>query len=518
MNRRDDAAVRQLDAGLRPATQQLEVARHAARTTRAAAVAVRTVPRFTVALAIGTLAFGLLTPLPWWLPAALLTGLGLLAFLIAKGAVPGRAATTLEGALAVDRSQHTHDRLAAAYELAGAAPRAGADLPEALARAAIEDGLATLARVDGGNPALPAPPRRPAWAKAAGCLLALLLLPLLLPDVPPGRAAGPSTDAGERATAGPAGEAPPNPARATARTDTPPSPRGEREGERREPRPKPGSPPPPPPKAEPVAAVPAASGQGQAGSDAAGDSSQTGAPKAAPAGKAGSGQSGGGAGAAASGAPEPQAEEKQAKAPPKPKPGKPKADPPQQDGKPSESAGAPSGPSRGSGRLAAVGNKRNDQNRGLEREDDPEVEDEAVEDESDEQEQRGGVMPMRRGDNRPAARELSISGDGPPDNGRGGPTPPKKARGTASLVLGLRLPDSVRGQPNPGTAKTSLEQIPPRPNTASPGLASAAGQGRPATPQSPRHPASASSLLQAYHQWLAAQEPLNPAVPPTRPR
>jgi len=201
--------------------------------------------------------------------------------------------------------------------------------------------------------------------------------------------------------------------------------------------------------------------------------------------------------------------------PGRPKQPKPPRRDPQQEGRPGESAGAPSGPARGSGRLSAVGNKRSDQHRGQERDDDPEVEDEPIEDESSEQEQRGGVMPMRRGDDRPAARELSISGDGPPDQGRGGPTPPKKARGTASLVLGLRLPDSVRGQPNPGTAKTTLEQIPPRPSDGDPGLARAVPAGRPTTPQSQRPPGPFAALQQAYHALWRARDahPPTPAPP-----
>lgn len=518
MSARDPAARQRLDDVLRPAVARVDHARRTDRTHRAFGAAVRAFPPFAALVAVAAIAIGLHVALPWWLPAAVAAGLAVLAYVVAHRAAPYRAPTLVDGALACDRAHDNHDRLAAACELAGAAPLPAADLPEALARAAIEDGLASLDRVDAAHLRVPAAGRRPAWQLAAACLAGLLLLPFLLPHLAEATAepTGPGPATG-RASPG-TGEGRTQVASHPATQEAPPGGRGDAANERRDQRPKPGSPP-PPPKAEPAPAVPAASGQGQSGSDAAGESAQTGAPKAAPAGKAGSGQSGGGAGSAASGAPEPQPDEKTAKAAPKPTPKKPQRETPQQEGKPSESAGAPSGPSRGSGRMAAVGNKRNDQNRGLEREDDPQVEDDPVEDESDEQEQRGGVMPMRRGDNRPAARELSISGDGPPDQGRGGPTPPKKARGTASLVLGLRLPDSVRGQPNPGTAKTSLEQIPPRPATADPGLARAAGQGRAATPQSPRHPDSLTSLLLAYHQWLAQQDaPSAPPTPPVLPR
>jgi hypothetical protein len=507
---RDPAAQQRLDAALQPAVTRVAHARAAARNQRGLHVALRALPKFSAVVAVIALTAALQWPLPWWLPV-LVAGLGCaIAFARGRGPAPTHVAQTPDAAVACDRAHDNQDRLSAACELA-AAPTQTADLADALARAAIDDGVASLARVDVTRVALPAAPTRPALWPAAVSILALLALPLMF--------ATPASHAQHTADGAPALQSTTSsvaraaPARVARGADVPTTLRSEAEAERRDGRPKPSSPP-PPPKTEPVPAVPAASGRGQSGSDAAGESTQTGAPKAAPAGKAGSGQSGGGAGSAASGAPEPQQDEQQAKAAPKPKAAKPQKDMPQQDGKPSESAGAPSGPSRGSGRMAAVGNKRNDLNRGLEREDDPEVEDEPVEDESDEQEQRGGVMPMRRGDNRPAARELSISGDGPPDQGRGGPTPPKKARGTASLVLGLRLPDSVRGQPNPGTAKTSLEQIPPRPSTAETGLAAAAGQGRAATPQSARHPTSLASLLLAYHGWLAQQEVATPSSNP----
>jgi MoxR-like ATPase len=127
----------------------------------------------------------------------------------------------------------------------------------------------------------------------------------------------------------------------------------------------------------------------------------------------------------------------------------------------SDASGAvPRGSSTSGGRLAAVGNKRSGVDRGEEREDDAETEDEEIEDEQEESDQRGGVMPRMRDRRASPSRDLSISGDGPPDDGRGGPSPPKKARGTASLVLGVRLPDSVRGLPNPGTAKSRIQFTP----------------------------------------------------------
>lgn len=513
MSARDPQALRRLTAVLLPVAERLQYVAAAARTRTAVAAAVRSVPRLGLWVAVLTIGTSLLVAVPAVVPPLLAIALAGVVFLLKRARPSTSRAELVVGALACDRAHGNQDRLAAATELAAEAPARSA-LGEALAQAAIEDGVQSLRRIDPQRVMLPPEPPAPAWWLAAVSLLLLAVLPWLLPqpawspaleerfvETTPGMSRG--ADAAQRAEAAPD----------RRNVETVPKARADEAKERKEAERKVGAPPPPPKPAAPAPAVPAASGQGASGTDAAGDSSQNGAPKAAPAGKPGSGQSGGGQGSAASGAPEPEPSEQQAKVPPKPKAPKPQPNQPQQDGKPSESAGAPSGPSRGSGRLSAVGNKRNDQNRGQEREDDPEVEDEPVEDETDEQEQRGGVMPMRRGDNRPTARELSISGDGPPDNGRGGPTPPKKARGTASLVLGLRLPDSVRGQPNPGTAKTSLEQIPPRPSAAEPGLARAVGAGRPTTPQSLRPPARSASLLQSYHALLRALDSASAGAP-----
>jgi hypothetical protein len=154
--------------------------------------------------------------------------------------------------------------------------------------------------------------------------------------------------------------------------------------------------------------------------------------------------------------------------------------------------------------MAAVGNERPGLERGTERDEDVDTEDEEIEDEDEESEQRGGVMPMTRDRKQATSRELSISGSGPPDDGRGGPTPPKKSRGTASLVLGIRLPDQVRGRPNPGTAKTSIEQVPPKPQDRAARRATPAPTNGPsAWPQTPAAPTrDLAETLRRYHELL----------------
>jgi hypothetical protein len=92
-----------------------------------------------------------------------------------------------------------------------------------------------------------------------------------------------------------------------------------------------------------------------------------------------------------------------------------------------------------------------------------------VEDETDASRQRGGIQPLLKDRNESPSRDLGISGDeGPPGTGRGGPTPPKKSRGTASLVLGVPIPDFVRGRIGPGTTKITQERVAPVPMPGDP--------------------------------------------------
>ena len=86
-----------------------------------------------------------------------------------------------------------------------------------------------------------------------------------------------------------------------------------------------------------------------------------------------------------------------------------------------------------------------------------------VDEEDEEREARGGAQPSLKDRKGAPSRDLSISGPGEGGEGRGGPTPPKKARGTAALVMGLPVPDFVRGLLNPGTTKVTHERVQPVP-------------------------------------------------------
>ena len=146
------------------------------------------------------------------------------------------------------------------------------------------------------------------------------------------------------------------------------------------------------------------------------------------------------------------------------------AEPPREPEEESEQSGASAGrgTSKGSNRNTTTSKwTGKDQ---VTTPDDQEIEDdEDTEDESEEQKNRGGMQPNLRDRRPPASRDLRIGfGNQPnPDaNGRGGPSEPKKSRGTASLVLGVPIPDRVKGQPNPGPTRITQERIEPSPEDA----------------------------------------------------
>ncbi|MEZ6014058.1 MAG: hypothetical protein R3F49_03015 [Planctomycetota bacterium] len=168
-----------------------------------------------------------------------------------------------------------------------------------------------------------------------------------------------------------------------------------------------------------------------------------------------------------------EASERTPKAPPKGarKPKEEKREPPPPDENEEESgATAGKGTSKGSNKNPTASDwKSKDQVTDV---DDQEVDaDEEVDDDEEEQENRGGVQPSLRDRRPPVSRDLQIGfGNRPnPDaNGRGGPSEQKKSRGVASLVLGVPVPDRVKGRPGPGPTKITQERIEPEAEEAAP--------------------------------------------------
>lgn len=170
----------------------------------------------------------------------------------------------------------------------------------------------------------------------------------------------------------------------------------------------------------------------------------------------------------------------------RPKPGKkPVAKPRKQEAKPRSKEPEPSatttgsGSSKGSGRNPTASEWSSPEQAPAP--DDAEIDqDEEVDDDEEEQESRGGVQPSLRDRRPPVSRDLRIGfGNRPnPDaNGRGGPSEQKKSRGVASLVLGVPIPDRVKGRPGPGRTKVTQERVLPKAEDAA---------QRPAQPVTPR--------------------------------
>lgn len=126
----------------------------------------------------------------------------------------------------------------------------------------------------------------------------------------------------------------------------------------------------------------------------------------------------------------------------------------------------------GGGRVSTARDSAGQQSRTDSEEQEADDSEEKVEDERSANKQRGGVQPSLKDRRESPSRELGLSGtQGPPGTGRGGPTPPKKSRGTASLVLGVPLPDFVKGRLGPGSTRVNYEQVMPSPMPGDPARA-----------------------------------------------
>ncbi|MEZ5975101.1 MAG: hypothetical protein R3E96_09730 [Planctomycetota bacterium] len=118
------------------------------------------------------------------------------------------------------------------------------------------------------------------------------------------------------------------------------------------------------------------------------------------------------------------------------------------------------------------------------------------------------------------SRDLQIAfGNRPnPDaNGRGGPSEQKKSRGVASLVLGVPIPDRVKGQPGKGPTKVTQERV--QPQAESPETATA-GARRPGATRAPAPPPARSVAARHRAPLLPGPPPdaLTPNTPLPRPQ
>ncbi len=152
-----------------------------------------------------------------------------------------------------------------------------------------------------------------------------------------------------------------------------------------------------------------------------------------------------------------------------PKRGKPAAERRQRPLTSAQSSSAVSGGTMGSSAASVIQHDWALREQAAEGDQEETEDDTPIEDERESNRQRGGVQPSLKDRAAAPSRDLGISGDqGPPGTGRGGPTPPKKSRGTASLVLGVPIPDFVRGRMGPGTTKTTHDRVDPVPRDGEP--------------------------------------------------
>lgn len=210
-----------------------------------------------------------------------------------------------------------------------------------------------------------------------------------------------------------------------------------------------------------------------------------------------------------------EAAERSPKTPPKGarKPKEPKREPaPPEESDEESGATAGKGSSKGSNKNPTASDwKSKDQ---VTDTDDQEVDaDEEVDDDEEEQENRGGVQPSLRDRRPPVSRDLQIGfGNRPnPDaNGRGGPSEQKKSRGVASLVLGVPVPDRVKGRPGPGPTKITQERIEPEAEEAAP-ITAGSGAPRALPLETPRAPDLEPALRELVRSYFLARRAATPA-------
>lgn len=173
-----------------------------------------------------------------------------------------------------------------------------------------------------------------------------------------------------------------------------------------------------------------------------------------------------------------EAPEKRSKRPnKKPKEGDPDRDADAKEREPEEMSGATAGRGAASGSSKSPSASKWSSKDQVTSDDEEELEeDEEVDDEFDDSEARGGVQPQLRDRKPPVNRDLTIgfgNQKNPDANGRGGASEQKKSRGVATLVLGVPIPDHVKGRPNPGKTKITQERVEPQEEQAAAVQASA---------------------------------------------
>lgn len=130
------------------------------------------------------------------------------------------------------------------------------------------------------------------------------------------------------------------------------------------------------------------------------------------------------------------------------------------------SSGMAGGMGSSSGSKTSSSDNQVADNKGQRDESESDVYDDAEDEEDEVQEAAAAARPLLNERKAPVDRSLSPSGAGsgeanPSANGRSGPGGLKKTRGVAAMLLGVPMPDQLKGQASPGRMKIQRERAEP---------------------------------------------------------
>ena len=213
------------------------------------------------------------------------------------------------------------------------------------------------------------------------------------------------------------------------------------------------------------------------------------------------------------------------KAPSREQPAKPKRENksrPEQtkEEQPESSKGVGGGTGRSSGSRTSASDQAAADDKARNDEDEGDATDDADEEEDEEQKSASASKPMLN--NRKAAVDRSLGPSGLSDqenelaNGRGGPSGLKKTRGVAAMLLGVPMPDHLRGKPNPGRIKVERERADPEPKTSLAADAADRGQRQDSIGYLP-HMALAPWMQETVRDYFLAERARDLANPDSTP-
>ena len=175
---------------------------------------------------------------------------------------------------------------------------------------------------------------------------------------------------------------------------------------------------------------------------------------------------------------------------------------------PETSKGVSGGTGRSSGSRSSASDQPAADDKARNDEDEGDATDDAEEEEDEEQKAASASKPMLN--NRKAAVDRSLSPSGLSDrederaNGRGGPSGLKKTRGVAAMLLGVPMPDHLRGKSNPGRIKVERERAEPEPKTSIAANAADRGSRRESIGYLP-HPTLAPWMRETVRDYFLAE-------------